>query len=322
MSGFLLNLARRGAGLIEAPVEASPAPSVAAEIGGRRDELPEAQSTAAEDHPAAAGGEAPVQTNSTQKVAGFPADSSSRNAVSNQPSTIIQRASATPAMPAFAVGKPSRDAGPARAQPPSLMGRETRRATMKESNAPGAGRAPEVVETAKRPASTAQLPMAQGAITAIRIERGEAVPDPAARKKLGPPRLRPSPASEIALGSQATTPAPRQTPALPAKGATGQSPDSSAGSLRAASDEPRELAVSSPRILPAPEGFHARLPFQKAPRALPPERPSQLPIHVRIGRVEVLPATPPAAPPTAPARPLPQAGLGFKSYARVRNYRY
>ncbi len=285
MSGFLVNLARRGAGLIEAPVEAPPISSVRSEIGPQRVGLSEAQGTAREEHPAAnAGSDVPLHPSHAQKGVAVAADSSAQNTFSNQASTVIQRSSAARA---FADAAPSPEAPPTSTQPLSPVGRETRGVSMKEVKDLGS-------ETALEPAG----------------------------QTLEPLDLRPSLASDIAFSSPMITRAPRETRTSPAKASAGVSADPSVGSLRAGTDELREHAVLSPRIHPAPDESHAPFQFPKVSRALPSEAPSQLPIHVRIGRVEVLPPTSPTASPTTSVNSAPRAGLGFKSYHRVRNYRY
>lgn len=80
----------------------------------------------------------------------------------------------------------------------------------------------------------------------------------------------------------------------------------------------REPALASPTIHPVPAESHRFLQFPKATPASSTAPPAQLPIHVRIGRVEVRAAT---APTPTPARPNPPAPLGFEGYHRVRNYR-
>lgn len=313
MSAFLLNLARRGAGLIEAPVEAPPASSVGSEISPQRGGLSEAQGTAREEHPAGnAAGDVPLHASNAQEIVAVAADSSAQNTSSNQPPTMIQRSSATPA---FADRAPSLGAPPADTQLPSPGGRATRGASLKDGKDLSSEVAPNGVEAAKQPDELAQSRTAQSAITEIQIERGETALEPA-RQTLEPPGLRPSLASDIAFSSPTVRWARSE-----AKASAGVSADP-AGSSRAGTSQLRERAVSPPRIHPAPAESHRLLQFPKVSRALAPEPPSQIPIHVRIGRVEVLPATaPPAASTTTTANSAPGAGLGFKGYYRVRNYR-
>ncbi len=80
----------------------------------------------------------------------------------------------------------------------------------------------------------------------------------------------------------------------------------------------REPALSATTIHPVPTESRRFLQFPKAAPASSTAPPAQLPIHVRIGRVEVRAAT---APTTTPARPNPPASQGFEGYHRVRNYR-
>jgi hypothetical protein len=79
-----------------------------------------------------------------------------------------------------------------------------------------------------------------------------------------------------------------------------------------------EPPLTVPTINPALTEPHVFLQFPKTTPASSPTTLSQLPIHVRIGRVEVRETTAPAP---APARPSPPAPLGFDGYYRVRNYR-
>jgi hypothetical protein len=77
-------------------------------------------------------------------------------------------------------------------------------------------------------------------------------------------------------------------------------------------------ALPAPTIRPALADSPNLLQFPKLAPASSPTPPSQLPIHVRIGRVEVRAATAPTPTPAGPGSPAP---LGFDGYYRVRNYR-
>jgi len=86
-------------------------------------------------------------------------------------------------------------------------------------------------------------------------------------------------------------------------------------------DEARETcapALSVAMIRPALAEFPTLLQFPKVTPASAPTPPAQLPIHVRIGRVEVRGTT---APTPMPARPSAPAPVGFAAYYRMRNYR-
>jgi hypothetical protein len=80
----------------------------------------------------------------------------------------------------------------------------------------------------------------------------------------------------------------------------------------------REAALPAATIRPALDESHTLLQFPKTISGSSPTPLSELPIHVRIGRVEVRGATPPTP---APARPTPPAPLGFDGYYRMRTYR-
>jgi hypothetical protein len=100
--------------------------------------------------------------------------------------------------------------------------------------------------------------------------------------------------------------------------AEGASLKSSKSQTRDGAQKMHEPPQSVPTIHPVLAELHRFLQFPKATPASSAASPAQLPIHVRIGRVEVQAAT---APTPAPARPNPPAPLGFEGYNRVRNYR-
>lgn len=81
--------------------------------------------------------------------------------------------------------------------------------------------------------------------------------------------------------------------------------------------ETREPALAVPTIHPLTES-RTLLHFPKTISASLPAHPAQIPIHVRIGRVEVRATTAPTTKAERPSRPAP---VGFDSYYRVRNYR-
>jgi hypothetical protein len=90
------------------------------------------------------------------------------------------------------------------------------------------------------------------------------------------------------------------------------------GRPRNGSPQTREATLPVPTIRPALHESPMLLQFPKATRSSSPTPSPQLPIHVRIGRVEVRAPTEPKPPPAAPAPPAP---LGFDGYYRARNYR-
>lgn len=81
---------------------------------------------------------------------------------------------------------------------------------------------------------------------------------------------------------------------------------------------PQEPELPIATIRPAPVESPAFLQFPKVTVAATPSASSELPIEVRIGRVEVR-AAPPS--PSVPAKPNPPAPAGFDSYYRIRTYR-
>lgn len=78
------------------------------------------------------------------------------------------------------------------------------------------------------------------------------------------------------------------------------------------------VALAAPTLRPALTESHTVLDFPRVPAHSAPTPSVQLPIHVRIGRVEVRATT--ASTPT-PARPSAPAPVGFDAYYRIRNYR-
>jgi hypothetical protein len=77
-------------------------------------------------------------------------------------------------------------------------------------------------------------------------------------------------------------------------------------------------AIPAPMIRPAAAESHIVLGFPKTMHHASLTPSAQLPIHVRIGRVEVRETAPPTSVPTGFRQPAP---LGFDTYSRVRNYR-
>src|SRR5262245_41074834 len=86
--------------------------------------------------------------------------------------------------------------------------------------------------------------------------------------------------------------------------------------LKAGPQETREPEPPAPAIRPAAAESPMPLHFPKAPITSTP--PAQLPVLVRIGRVEVRGTEPQRQ---APASPSENTSLGFASYYRKRNYR-
>jgi hypothetical protein len=78
------------------------------------------------------------------------------------------------------------------------------------------------------------------------------------------------------------------------------------------------VALPAPTLRPALAESHTVLDLPRVPAQTAPTPSPQVPIHVRIGRVEVR-AT--AASTPTPARPNAPAPVGFDAYYRIRNYR-
>jgi hypothetical protein len=80
----------------------------------------------------------------------------------------------------------------------------------------------------------------------------------------------------------------------------------------------QDVALPAPTLRPALAESHTVIDLPRVPAPASPTPAAQVPIHVRIGRVEVR-ATAASAP--TPARPSAPAPVGFDAYYRIRNYR-
>jgi hypothetical protein len=94
-------------------------------------------------------------------------------------------------------------------------------------------------------------------------------------------------------------------------------PGRSGSDRRRATEAAEDLGKGAPPIRPAPAALTTSLRLAAVVPASPAAPVTPLPIHVRIGRVEVHGAPPPS--PSFPAGPPP--GRGFAAYARLRTYR-
>jgi hypothetical protein len=251
MSSFLVNLARRGAGLPVTPIQAPPPSPFGLELRKQGDE-PATGNTASPS---------PLRANSSEEYREVPSDAPIHHTPSIQhlsgpePSTLIR----TP-----------------------LLGLPL---------APRRHLIPPTFHVEREVA------------TEIEVEHG---------------RHTPSPIAQMIESTSSVASARSIMIRKPGEGQIVQPAELSAERPRVGVQKTREPALPAPAIRPALAESHTLLQFPKATPASSPTPPSQLPIHVRIGRVEVRATT---APTPTPARPSPPAPLGFDGYYRMRNYR-
>jgi hypothetical protein len=277
MSSYLVNLARRGAGLPAATVQAPPFSPFGPEIHAHGDELGEAHVPALERHVAEenatgnASGQAPAR-------AGSPAGLASRAQTHSTPS--IQRLAGTePGTPAWSAAIPS-------------------------TPAPGPTPAPrQQVVPDRRAAAVAPMEPPEHLVSTVSPLHADREGVTESDAKFG----RPVAEASLHASTQEHDAAPDLAPQQPL-------PDRPPNW----SPQTREPGLPVPTIRPALHESPMLLQFPKATPASSPAPGSQLPIHVRIGRVEVRAPTAPTPPPADPAPPAP---LGFDAYYRTRNYR-
>lgn len=305
MSNFLLNLARRGAGLPATTIQAPPPSPFGPEIPRHGDELAEVHvsarglDVAEESTTGNASGQSPLRASSSAEYRELPFEAPTRPAPSIQ--RLSETESMAPMQPAIgesaAIAKtPSHGLTPAPQQHVIPERREAQATPME----PPKGLGPTV------PPFHADREV----ITEIMVERGRYIPTSAVQEieLVGEPArqvisVAPGPAIIIREPGKRQVVSPAELPA--------ERPLDEA-------QKTHEPALPAATIRPALTESHALLQFPKLTPASSPTPPSQPPIHVRIGRVEVRATT---APTPAPARPIPQAPLGFDSYYRVRTYR-
>jgi hypothetical protein len=274
MSNFLVNLARRGAGLPATKIQAPPPLPFGPEIRQHGDEL--AETPRAGDGPRMAEefaadnaeSQAFLPASSAEEISELP----SETAIDPTPSIqrISRPESVQPSIAAPAISLPTPSLWP-----PQPSGRHAI-SHMREAEADFTEPL-ERFELAVPPVHTGRE-----VTTAIRV-----APD--------------IPSLIMTQGERQVSPAER-SPKWPRLGA----------------QETRAQAMRGSTIRPALADSPNLLQFPKLATASSPTPPSQLPIHVRIGRVEVRATTAPASTPPGPGSPAP---LGFDGYYRVRNYR-
>lgn len=306
MSSFLVNLARRGAGLPVTPIQAPPRSPFGPEIRKQGDELTEAHEAARglrkAEEPATgnAASQAPLRANSSDEGTELPSKAPTHHTPSIQrlsgaePSTPFQPSLGEPAAP---IKTPSLGPRPASRGHVIPDRREAEVAPMEPPEASGSTVPP--LHADREVMAEVDVKRGRQVITSPVAQEIEPVGEPARRVSSVVPGL------PIIIGE----PGERQVVSLE---------ELSAERPRVGAQETREPALAAPTIRPALAESHTLLEFPKATPASAATPPSQLPIQVRIGRVEVRATTAPAQ---APARPSPSAPLGFDSYYRVRNYR-
>lgn len=305
MSSFLVNLARRGAGLPTTTIQVPPPSPFGPEIHKQGDDLMEVKGAARglrmAGEPAAeyAASQAPLRASSSEQRLEISPGTPTHHVPSIQ--RLSGTASSTPIQPSMGeataiTGTPSRDlpAPPRQHVIPPLPEAEV--APMEP---------PKHLSPAAPPFHTDRA-----VISEIEVERGRHATSPVAREiePVGEPAR---PASSVAPSSPLIVNEPGERQVV-------SSAELSAEWPRDGAQETREPALPAPTIRPALAESHTLFPFPKVTPASASTPPSQLPIHVRIGRVEV---RAPMAPTPTPARSSPPAPLGFDGYYRVRNYR-
>ncbi len=301
MSSFLVNLARRGAGLPVTTIQAPPLSPLRPEI---RDTFTEADESAPIFRKAeglATGNTASPPSFSTSSIEGYRERS---QAPTHQASSVpsLSRAEAGPSIQPI-VGEsvvtpdtPPREAVPVPRERVSLGKREADGISLPS---------PRLSASDDRPFHADRAVIDEIDVGQSRYSIAHMIHE---TKSVGePPRY----ASGVAIGSPLLIQELKAKQILaPMERPTQQTEDGT--------QKRREPVLSAPTIHPVLGESHRFLQFPKATPASSTASSAQLPIHVRIGRVEVRAAT---APTQTPARPNPPAQLGFERYYRVRNYR-
>jgi len=285
MSSFLVNLARRGAGLPATMIQTPPPSPFGAEIGNHADAVTETHGTA--DDLAMA--EQPT-TGNTATQALWRASSSEERVepsleASTHPTPAIQRLSGT---------APSISTQPSVAEPAATI-RTPALGPLPEprwSGVPHARAAQAAPIEPPEPLGPAVLlyPTEREDVTASEVERDLHTP------------------LSVVYDVEAAGPPVRHASSLP----------STSARVIQASGQKQGVALPAATIRPALAESHTVLDFPRVPSHSSPTPSASLPIHVRIGRVEVRTTT--ASEPT-PARPSSSMPVGFDAYYRMRNYR-
>jgi hypothetical protein len=261
MSNFLVNLARRGAGLPATTIQAPPPSPFGAQIAKHVDAVTET--------PGAAHDLAMTE----QSITGNPATQAAWRVSSSEEH--VESSPEAPTHPTPAVHRLSGTA-PSTPTPPSVA---EPAATIKTPSLEPPPAPPWYV-----------LPNAREDVTAIEVAGDLYTPS--------------SVVHDVEAGGQ------------PGRHASGLS--AASAMVIQESGQPQGVALPAPTLRPAPAESHTVLDLPRVPAHAAPTPSAQVPIHVRIGRVEVRATT--ASTPT-PARPSAPAPVGFDAYYRIRNYR-
>jgi hypothetical protein len=261
MSNFLVNLARRGAGLPATTIQAPPPSPFGAEIGKPVDAVTETPG----DARALSLVEKPMTGNQATQAAWRA--SSSEEHVEPSPEAPIHH---TPAIQRLSGTEPSTPRQPSIAEPEAPI------------------RTPSLGPPPTPPWYV--LPNAREDVTAVDV--GHDLPTP----------------SSVVHNIKAAGQPGHQASGLPPTSAMViQEPG-----------QQQSVALPAPALRPALAESHTVIDLPRVPAHASPTPSAQVPIHVRIGRVEVRATT--ASTPT-PARPSSPAPVGFDAYYRIRNYR-
>lgn len=304
MSSFLVNLARRGAGLPVTPIQAPPPSPFGPEIRKQGDELTEAHEAARglrmAEEPATgnAASQAPLRASSSEEGTELPSEAPTHHTPSIQrlsgtePGTPLQ--SSIIGEPVATIRTPSLGPPPASRSHVIPDRREAEVASMEPLEDSGSTVPPFHAD--------------RGVIAEVDVKRGRQVATAPVAQEI-------EPVGEPARQASNVAPDPRIVITEPSERQV-VTPLVSTDGPRVEAQETPEPALPAPTIRPALAESYTHLHFPQVTPTSAPTPPSQLPIHVRIGRVEVRATTAPT-----PARSGPPAPLGFDGYYRVRNYR-
>lgn len=305
MNSFLVNLARRGAGLPATTIQAPPPSPFGPEIGKHVDEVTETYGAARDLSMA----EKPTTGNTATQALLRASSSEERMEPSPEAPThhtpSIQRLSgtepSTPKQPS--VGGPAATIRTPSLEPPPAPwwyvlpnAREAQAAAMEP---------PKRLDPAVPP-----YPTEREDVTEIEVERDLHTPSSVVDdiEAAGQPARH---ASTLPSASEMVIQEPSQQQGVAL-------PELSPEQPRIGAQQMRETALPAPTIRPALAESHTALDFPRVPSNSSLTPSTQLPIHVRIGRVEVRATTASTPTPASPSSPAP---VGFDAYYRIRNYR-
>lgn len=309
MSSFLVNLARRGAGLPATTIQAPPPSPFGPEIRKQGDELTEAHEAARglrmAEEPATgnAASQAPLPASSSEEPMELPSEAPIHRTLSIQRLSGTESSSSPIQASIGAIGEPAATASAPSLGPPPVP---------RQHVIPDRREAQATPMEPPKPLGPAIPPFHSDheVITEVGVEGDRHT------TSTMEPEDKPRPQTHsAALASPSIINEPDEMQVVSPEEPSADGPWVGVQNTR---QNAREPALPAPTIRPALAESHTLLQFQKIAPASSPTPPAQLPIHVRIGRVEVRAAT---APTPTPARPSPPASLGFDGYYRVRTYR-